>query len=364
MAKCIPAIVVGALIAVSFGPQSADSFTNGGMKARASVRNRGKMLFMVELPSAEKSAKALSDYMAKSHEEKLRAVREVEQKKEEEIGALKKELADLKAKGEGSGQIVQAAVLPEGSKEEILAKLQSYQKFMADYIIKAQEAKLAAVRAAEVATSKKYEEKLLLLGGATPPPAPAPAALPPAAAAAAPKLFTDRNAHVVAAAKAGKSRWGDEEVAKAGVVSVSAAAAPPAPAKPPPPAAYPASTPPEVVAADHGLSADGGVGGPSLAERIAQGTSISFADLVTVASSPIYDKRNAMVAAAGVAGKSRWGDAEIGRATELAGNAIASGADVIAEVEAADHGLRADGGVGGPSLSERVNLGALLLNKQ
>ena len=122
MAKCIPAIVVGALIAVSFGPQSADSFTNGGMKARASVRNRGKMLFMVELPSAEESAKALSDYMAKSHEEKLRAVREVEQKKEEEIGALKKELADLKAKGEGSGQIVQAAVLPEGSKEEILAK--------------------------------------------------------------------------------------------------------------------------------------------------------------------------------------------------------------------------------------------------
>ena len=280
-----------------------------------------------------------------------------------EQAAKKKELADLKAKGEGSGQIVQAAVLPEGSKEEILAKLQSYQKFMADYIIKAQEAKLAAVRAAEVATSKKYEEKLLLLGGATPPPAPAPAALPPAAAAA-PKLFTDRNAHVVAAAKAGKSRWGDEEVAKAGVVSVSAAAAPPAPAKPPPPAAYPASTPPEVVAADHGLSADGGVGGPSLAERIAQGTSISFADLATVASSPIYDKRNAMVAAAGVAGKSRWGDAEIGRATELAGNAIASGADVIAEVEAADHGLRADGGVGGPSLSERVNLGALLLNKQ
>lgn len=231
---------------------------------------------------------------------------------------------------------------------------------MADYIIKAQEAKLAAVRAAEVATSKKYEEKLLLLGGATPPPAPAPAALPPAAAA--PKLFTDRNAHVVAAAKAGKSRWGDEEVAKAG--GVSTAAAPPAPAKPPPPAAYPASTPPEVVAADHGLSADGGVGGPSLAERIAQGTSISFANLSTVASSPLYDKRNAMVAAAGVAGKSRWGDAEIGRATELAGNAIASGADVIAEVEAADHGLRADGGVGGPSLSERVNLGALLLNKQ
>ena len=56
--------------------------------------------------------------------------------------------------------------MPEGSKEELLAKLQSYQKFMADYIVKAQEQKLAAVRAAEAATAKKYEEKLLLLGGA------------------------------------------------------------------------------------------------------------------------------------------------------------------------------------------------------
>ena len=30
------------------------------------------------------------------------------------------------------------------------------------------------------------------------------------------------------------------------------------------------------------------------------------------------------------------------------------------EVEAADHGLRNDGGVGGPSLAERVNLGSKL----
>ena len=39
--------------------------------------------------------------------------------------------------------------------------------------------------------------------------------------------------------------------------------------------------------------------------------------------------------------------------------------DIVAspEVEAADHGLRADGGVGGPSLAERVNLGASLLGK-
>jgi hypothetical protein len=38
-----------------------------------------------QLPSPEESAKQLTEYMAKSHEEKLRAVREAEQKKEAEI---------------------------------------------------------------------------------------------------------------------------------------------------------------------------------------------------------------------------------------------------------------------------------------
>lgn len=42
-------------------------------------------LSMAALPSPEESSKALSEYMAKSHEEKLRAVREVEMKKNEEI---------------------------------------------------------------------------------------------------------------------------------------------------------------------------------------------------------------------------------------------------------------------------------------
>ena len=57
--------------------------------------------------------------------------------------ALREEIAALKA---GKGQIVQStspiATMPEGSKEELLAKLQQYQKFMADYIVKAQEQKM------------------------------------------------------------------------------------------------------------------------------------------------------------------------------------------------------------------------------
>lgn len=276
--------------------------------------------------------------------------------------------------------------MPEGSKEELIQKLQEYQKFMADYIIKAQEQKLAAVRAAEQATAKKYEEKLLLLGAAPGAPAAAAAAASPAIAAQTPKAYADRNAKISAAAKVGKSRWGDAEIQR--VTSVNGAAAPPttssvAPAVPAAPAAAvsaspplsAAPVPPEVEAADHGLRADGGVGGPSLAERVALGAGSGAASGAVVpaaeassASMSLYDRRNAMVSAAGKAGKSRWGEEEVLRSIELAGNALPGAAPAVAvvaspEVEAADHGLRADGGVGGPSLAERVNLGTQLLGK-
>ena len=42
-------------------------------------------MHMASVPSAEESAKALSDYMAKSHEDKLRAVKAAEDKKNSEI---------------------------------------------------------------------------------------------------------------------------------------------------------------------------------------------------------------------------------------------------------------------------------------
>lgn len=279
--------------------------------------------------------------------------------------ALREEIAALKA---GKGQIVQStspiATMPEGSKEELLAKLQQYQKFMADYIVKAQEQKLLAVRAAEAATAKKYEEKLLLLGGA----AAAPAA-PAIAASATPTLFAERNAKISAAAKAGKSRWGDAEVQRAAAgVAAPPVPSPTAPAVPAAAAAVVAPAAEVVEAADHGLRADGGVGGPSLAERLSSGANGAIAPVSSAASTSLYDKRNAKVSAAGKAGKSRWGEAEVQKSIQLAGNALPSAApkvDIVAspEVEAADHGLRADGGVGGPSLAERVNLGASLLGK-
>lgn len=81
--------------------------------------------------------------------------------------------------------------------------------------------------------------------------------------------------------------------------------------------------PPEVLEADHGLRADGGVGGLTLAERVAFGAkaggSVSVvAPAATITNVlPSYTKRNARVVAAQAAGKSRWGPLETERIQKL-----------------------------------------------
>ena len=88
-----------ALLILASALPGAESFTNNGMRARSALRRRqtvqrlpappsvsaddGTILYA--LPTAEESAKALSDYMAKSHEDKLRAVKDAESKKNAEI---------------------------------------------------------------------------------------------------------------------------------------------------------------------------------------------------------------------------------------------------------------------------------------
>lgn len=305
------------------------------------------------------SAKLMTDYMAKSHEEKLKAIKDMELKKNAEIESLKEELKNSQASSSLTvAEPAAAAPAPivEGSTEELSAKLLAYQNFMSKYIVKAQEDKYNAVKAAEAAVSKKYEDKLnaFMLSGAEEP--------APLATVQETKLYDERNANIAAAAKAGKSRWGNKEVEKAGGVSgVSADTAKS------PEVASPA--PDAISAADHGLRADGGVTGLSLEERItsgAGGSSLNGA-AAPAASLSAFDARNAFIAKASKAGlQTRWGIMEEQKSIEFASNPLPAAAapkEIVAsaEVIAADHGLRADGGVSGPSLAERVNLGATLL---
>lgn len=129
-----------------------------------------------------------------------------------EIQALKEELEALKTERGSSNsnsiQLSSSSIPPvEGSKEELIAKISSYQKFMADYIVKSNEEKILAVKVAEEKVAEKYEAKMLLLGSSE--------SKESSSESKESSTFDKRNAKVVAAAKAGKSRWGDNEVAKA-----------------------------------------------------------------------------------------------------------------------------------------------------
>lgn len=415
------------------------------------------------------SPEDLTNYMAKAHEEKLRAIKEVEVKKDSEIKTLRGEVTALK---ESKATVPKESAVVVSSRpatgvdlssmttEELRAKLGQYQDFMAKYIVQAQQQKMKAVQAAEAATAAKYEGKIKLLLGAsssdssTTTPSKIEAAS--VSSSADTKLYDTRNANVEAAAKAGKSRWGDKEVAKVKITPKSAdvdveskpktdevngakkvtgveASAPSpvslpgstvfdvrnkkiaaagiagksrwgdaevekasteslkpslssAPSTSPLPAPAPAPVvvvSPEIEAADHGLRNDGGVGGPSLAERVNLGQQL-FTGSDAAATAPpapivkdsppsVYELRNARIARAAAAGKSRWGGEESSKATTLtaaskaisssesaAFSAVAKKPEIVStpEIEAADHGLRNDGGVGGPSLAERVNLGS------
>ena len=293
------------------------------------------------------SSADLSEYMAKSHEEKLRAVKDIEDKKNAEIKVrnimlvlrinclfvfpewdlyvyevilipmvtsistllntsqeLKGEIQQLKS---SSGLATTTAAAPAAPlsnipSSEAEAKLASYQSFMAEYIVNAQNQKLLAVKEAELKAEKKFQEQLEKLFEAS------GIALPPGAVsggAAAPvvevTLFQLRNANIIAAAEKGKSRWGSMEIERA---KEEAKSAPVASAAPVPAAA--------------------GAAAPS-----------------------IFDQRNANVVASAGAGKSRWGDMEVAKA--------ANGAAVVTPPAAAPRAAAP------ATLEDRVNLGAQLL---
>jgi hypothetical protein len=256
----------------------------------------------------------------------------------------------------GTGGALVTVEAPAGSIEDLQQKLVSYQTFMARYIVEAQEAKYLAVADAKASVEQKYQTLLLA----------APAA---PAAAAAPQgevgVYQGRSMHISKAAAAGKSRWGDSEVQR-----IDTGATPPPPksqAVPAATAAAPIQTlstvPPEVEVANHGLRADGGVGGLSLADRVVGGAGSAVAGVANAAASEekiIYYQRNARIAVEGA--NSRWGPMEVSKALTSAALPVPSAVAVVPrEVKEADHGLRNDGGVGGPSLADRVNLGAQLL---
>lgn len=102
-------------------------------------------------------AQAFQDYMTKSHDEKIRAVKVAEEKKNAEIQALQQQIAAMNS----GSSITTTSTQPSASTDkELAAKVEQYQKFISQYIVKAQEEKYKAVKAAEAAIEAKYQDKL------------------------------------------------------------------------------------------------------------------------------------------------------------------------------------------------------------
>jgi len=161
-------------------------------------------------PEPDKYSEAFTSYMTKSHEEKLKAIKVAEDKKNAEIKALKKQLAEMKTGIISTATEIESS---EGSVEEISAKLSAYQKFMSEYIVKAQEEKFKAIKAAEEAISKKYDIKLnaFMLNPVDASSITVPSQTDPVSI----ETYDKRSATVAAAGQAGKSRWSTEEVQRA-----------------------------------------------------------------------------------------------------------------------------------------------------
>ena len=325
----------------------------------ASSRSMSTMMIpFASMSPEEERAAALSDYLAKAHEEKLRLVKDVEQKKNQEIDQLKQQIAELKSQPTASSSAVvmvngadaiAVKALDDMNKEELMAKILQYQDFMRQYMIDAQEQKYRAVQEAQAAAQKKLSESLSLLGLA--PATGSTGAASSVSSVTESPLYTARNVAVAKAAAEGRqSRWGPMEVQRASsgntiavtkvngassaasiatIMPVNGASAPVmATTVPVTPVAVP--VPPEVAEADHGLRSDGSVGGLTLAERIYFGSAATPAattaattttSTVASANNPIevlYQKRNIKVVQAAQAGKSnRWGAQEVERVSNI-----------------------------------------------
>lgn len=301
----------------------------------------------------EERAAALSEYLAKAHEEKLKAIKAVEEKNAEEIMELKAQIEELKSSSRSSltVSVAPGAKLEDLSKDELIAKVYQFQRFMQDYIVKAQEQKVQAVKAAEADAFKKFlarQEQILTpsaVGSNFIATSTSQTSADLTARTAGSALYEARSRKVKDAAAAGKSRWGDGEVKKVGGVprliksvpsieqsmfsltringaDVQVASEPLSSSSPPPP---------EVIAADHGLRADGGVGGLTLAQRVALGSKANAADPISTSStpvataptrfasamSPLYQQRVSKELAAAASGKARWGEKEIQKMQNL-----------------------------------------------
>ena len=268
-----------AAASASIGHTNAFS-TQGLSSTRKQIRQKISNIAVFMTPEEERAA-VLSEYLAKSHDEKLGAVRSAELKKDAEIRALKNQLKILSS-GQPTLPNTDISNLESLTKEELVNLVKQYLQLGPEVPGTGDETKPKAKSAP--APPKPSADK----SDAGPAPS-KPSPLKVTTTFDPNELYLQRNAKLAEAAAAGKSRWGDPEIQRAKDVNSA-----------------------RVVTSNTEVKTKSvkPVNGASVtAGKTPAGAAIGGSS----APSSLYQQRNNNVIAAAKAGKSRWGEMEINK---------------------------------------------------
>lgn len=106
------------------------------------------------LPSPEESAKALTDYMAKAHEEKLKAMTVIEQKYQDRIRELEEQVKQLEERS--PVQTSSHSYEMPATNKALAEKVNEYRSFLTTYLINSHMEKVEAVATAEAKLRDYY----------------------------------------------------------------------------------------------------------------------------------------------------------------------------------------------------------------
>ena len=103
------------------------------------------------------NAAAITDFMAKAHEEKIKAMARVEDNYKGQIAELQDKISELEALNKQTTPTSGNSFAFPATNKDMTDKVQAYRSFISDYIVKSQEEKAKAVSVAEGKLTAKYE---------------------------------------------------------------------------------------------------------------------------------------------------------------------------------------------------------------
>ncbi len=109
------------------------------------------------MTDVEEAAAAMTNFMAKAHEEKIAAMARVETKYKEQIATLQARVEELEGMAKRTTQTSGNSFAFPATNKELTEKMEAYRTFLSDYIVKSQIEKAKAVKTAEDNLTAKYE---------------------------------------------------------------------------------------------------------------------------------------------------------------------------------------------------------------